>query len=116
MYLSHVELERVGSVVLPVPQLLDLGTQPAHYGLWVGVLVELLDVLGEIVLGLLLLPADGAHAGGGRLVLLGLPAAGPVHGPQVGVLGLLGGEHFIALFTFQADWRSLGGMFRFCMI
>ena len=68
------------------------------------------------MLRLLLLPTNGAHAGRGCLVLLGLPVAGPVDGPQVRVFRLLGGEHFIALFTFQADWRSLVGMFRFSMI
>ena len=44
-------------MILSVPQLLDLRTKVADYGLREGVVVELLDVLREIVLGLLLLPA-----------------------------------------------------------
>ena len=44
-------------MILSVPQLFDLRAQVADYGLREGVVVELLDVLREIVLGLLLLPA-----------------------------------------------------------
>ena len=44
-------------MVLSVSQLFDLRAQVADYGLREGVLVELFDVLREIVLGLLLLPA-----------------------------------------------------------
>jgi len=101
--LPHVQLIRVGRVVLPVPQLLDLSTEGADHRLGEGVLVELLDVLGEIVLGLLLLPAQRAHAGRRGLLLLALFIAAAMDGSQVGIFALLGRENFLALFTFQAD-------------
>ena len=50
-------------MILSVPQLFDLRAEVADYGLREGVVVELLDVLREIVLGLFLLPAHRAHAG-----------------------------------------------------
>ena len=107
VYLSHVKLIGVRSVVLSIPQLLDLSAHTTDDGLGESVLVELLDVLGEVVLRLLLLPTDGTHAGRGGLALLVLSVGGAVDGSEVRIFTLLGGENLLAVFTFQTWWRFL---------
>ena len=100
VYLPHVELEGVRRVVLPVPQLFDFRAEVADDWLREGVVVELFNMLREIVLRLLLLPAHRTHTGGGRPGLLALLITGTVHRPQVSIFSLLRGENLLALFTF----------------
>ena len=88
-------------MVLPVPQLFDLSTEVADYGLGEGVVVELFYVLGEVVFRFLLLPAHRADTGRGGAGLLALLVTRPVHRPQVSIFGLLRGENLLALFAFQ---------------
>ena len=88
-------------MVFSVPQLFDFRAEVADDWLREGVVVELFNMLREIVLRLLLLPAHRTHTGGGRPGLLALLIAGTVHRPQVSIFSLLRGENLLALFTFQ---------------